>query len=239
MSLTTAPFEERKDVLFIGNMNHLPNQDAVSWYVTRIHHLVREKQHNCLLHIVGTPVHYIPEWIRENAKNLGVNILGYVKDVRPLFNSVLATVAPLRFGAGVKGKIGQSLAYGVPVVSTAVGAEGMHLTGLEVGIGRDEREFARVITSLHQNKTYWEMLRTGGQRVIKEKYSKEAAMQGIQKILRKAEHAVPCQLERTMKRRFTPTTSEEPGTQEYPSFVDRSRTRPPRSRRRTEVSRGW
>ena len=179
-------------------MNHLPNQDAVAWYIARIHQIVRTHIPNCTIHIVGSPTASIPQWIRDNPELFGVNILGYVTDVKPLFNSVLATVAPLRFGAGVKGKIGQSLAYGVPVVTTVVGAEGMHLTESDVGIARNEDEFADIITALHLNKTFWESLRKGGQRIIRNNFSRTVAMLGIKKILKMAEHSVSCRLTRAM-----------------------------------------
>ena len=116
------PFAERRGLLFLGNMRHRPNVDAVHFFVREILPHVREAVPQAELFIVGD---YAPPDIEAYASEGGVRLLGYVPDIAPLFASCRLMVAPLRFGAGVKGKIGEALSYGLPVVTTDIGAEGM------------------------------------------------------------------------------------------------------------------
>tara|TARA_R110002050_G_scaffold186792_3_gene321127 strand:- start:531 stop:1550 length:1020 start_codon:yes stop_codon:yes gene_type:complete len=164
-------------------MNHLPNQDAVSWYISSIHPLVRARLPHTKFYIVGSPVNNIPTWIRNNAELLGVEVLGYVADPRPLFNQVICSVAPLRFGAGVKGKIGQSLGLGVPVVTTVTGAEGMFLTEKEVLISSSEELFAENIAKLHTDGTAWSSYRASGIESVRENLSITSARKSLERIV--------------------------------------------------------
>jgi glycosyltransferase involved in cell wall biosynthesis len=91
--------------------------------------------------------------------NERVTVTGYIQDVTPYFLSHRVFVSPLRFGAGMKGKIGQSLEYGLPVVSTMVGAEGMGLTDeYDVLIADDKQHFAEQIIRLHEDEKLWNCL---------------------------------------------------------------------------------
>ncbi|MEO1341959.1 MAG: glycosyltransferase family 4 protein, partial [Cyanobacteria bacterium J06635_13] len=88
-----------------------------------------------------------------------VKVTGYIADVTPYFLSHRVFVAPLRYGAGMKGKIGQSLEYGLPIVSTAIGIEGMNLTNAENVLEADRaEEFARAIIRLCQEPNLWQKL---------------------------------------------------------------------------------
>ena len=86
-------------------------------------------------------------------------VAGLQRDVRPFFDSVKLSVAPLRFGAGVKGKINQSMAFGVPVVATSLAVEGMDLTDHEDILVADEPEdFARALIELYESEELWNRL---------------------------------------------------------------------------------
>ncbi|MGW8323943.1 MAG: glycosyltransferase family 4 protein, partial [Thermodesulfobacteriota bacterium] len=117
----TAGFAERRGVLFVGGFLHPPNEDAVRYLLEEIWPLVCEKRPTPPLYIVGN---HPPKWLLNN-RVAGVQVLGYIPDLAPLYEKVVASIAPLRFGAGIKGKINESMAYGVPVVTTSIGSEGI------------------------------------------------------------------------------------------------------------------
>ncbi|MBW1947335.1 MAG: glycosyltransferase, partial [Deltaproteobacteria bacterium] len=118
-----ATFEERRDMVFIGNFIHSPNVDAMVYFVKEVLPHIRNRINGIRLHIVGNNT---PSVIKKLEAD-DVLVDGYVKDLAPLFNSILLSVAPLRYGSGVKGKINMSMSYGVPVVATSCASEGAGL----------------------------------------------------------------------------------------------------------------
>ncbi|MDT7605058.1 MAG: hypothetical protein QOF61_3055, partial [Acidobacteriota bacterium] len=111
------------------------------------------------LHVVGDNV---PPEIAALA-SADVWVLGYVPDIEPLFASARVMVAPLRFGAGVKGKIGDALAHGLPVVTTSIGAEGMGFSdGVEALISDEPRAFADAVVRAYTDAALWQQLSDSG-----------------------------------------------------------------------------
>ena len=105
-----------------------------------------------------------------------IKIHGFVPDVDPLFDSCRLSVAPLRFGAGVKGKITQSMALGVPCVTTSVGAEGTFMEDGVRGMVADKApDFASAIEAAYQSKELWSKLREAGLRNIEQYFSPQVA----------------------------------------------------------------
>ena len=105
--------------------------------------------------------HALPE-LAAYASN-EVTITGYLADVDPIFQSCRVFIAPLRFGAGMKGKIGQALSYGLPVVTTPIGAEGMNLkNGSEAIIADGAREFVAALISVYNDSALWQRLSDRG-----------------------------------------------------------------------------
>jgi GT2 family glycosyltransferase/predicted Zn-dependent protease len=148
-------FEERTGLLFIGGYNHPPNVDGVIWLCETIMPLVWQQLSDVTVTLLGSNV---PEAVRQLA-NPRVNVLGYVEDVSPHFLNHRVFVAPLRYGAGMKGKVGQSLEYGLPLVSTTIGVEGMGLQDEEqVLVADSAEEFAQKIVRLYQDLTLWQRL---------------------------------------------------------------------------------
>lgn len=122
-------FEDRKGLMFIGSFAHPPNEEGIIWFIEYIFPLINRKIPDIHPTIVGSE----PTERLLNMANPSVTVTGYVEDVSEYFNDNKVFIAPLPHGAGVKGKIGQSFSYGLPVVTTSIGAEGMHLTdGLNV-----------------------------------------------------------------------------------------------------------
>lgn len=162
------PYAERKGLLFVGSFPHPPNRDAARWLVEEILPLVHQALPGVPVNIVGSqPTEEIMGLSRDN-----VTVLGWVPDLTHLYRSSRVFVAPLRYGAGMKGKVGESLSYGLPVVTTRIGAEGMGLEdGNDVLIADDAAGFAEAVVRLYESRELWSSVAAAGRRTIAERYS--------------------------------------------------------------------
>jgi glycosyltransferase involved in cell wall biosynthesis len=149
---TRAAYVARQDLLLLANYTHEPNADAAIWLVTEIMPRVWERIPNLQITLAGAePTPAVARLAGDR-----VRVTGYVPDVRPLFESARLFVAPLRYGAGMKGKIVQSLAHGLPVITTSIGAEGIGIASGENGlIADDVRAFANGILQLYSDEALW------------------------------------------------------------------------------------
>lgn len=162
------PFAERTGLFFIGGFQHRPNLDAVIYFLDEIFPLLLEKQPALQFHIAGSSTP--PEIFARNSANVTVH--GFVPDVSKLFQNSRVFVSPLRYGAGMKGKIGQSLSFGLPVVTTSVGAEGMSLTnGAEVLIADAPQQFADAVWRVYCDEVLWQTLSDAGYNFIEQNFS--------------------------------------------------------------------
>jgi GT2 family glycosyltransferase/glycosyltransferase involved in cell wall biosynthesis len=147
------PPHEREHLLFVGSFRHRPNADAVHFFAREVLPLVRKSLPGVELFVVGGDAP------KEFETYEGVRVLGYVPDIDPLYARSRVFVAPLRFGAGMKGKIGDALSYGLPVVTTTVGAEGMFLrNGEEALIADTAEDFAAAVARLYRDEELWRRL---------------------------------------------------------------------------------
>ncbi|MGL4759112.1 MAG: glycosyltransferase, partial [Patescibacteria group bacterium] len=145
-------FNEREGILFIGSYNHPPNIDAVLWLCQEIMPLVWHRKPDLKVTLLGSNP---TSEVQALANNL-ITVTGYINDLTPYFLSHKLSVSPLRYGAGMKGKIGQSLEYRLPVVSTAIGTEGMNLISEEnVLEANTTDEFAQQILRLVEDEVLW------------------------------------------------------------------------------------
>lgn len=189
-------FNEREHLLFIGNFAHRPNADAVHYFMRDIFPLVKSSLPSVKLNIVGDNVTTeIAAYASGNASG-DVQILGYVPDAAPLFQNSRLMVVPLRYGAGVKGKIGESLSYGLPVVTTSIGAEGIGLTdGVEALIADEPEAFAAAVVRAYEQGDLWERLAEHGYRHVEKYFMPEIVTQiintSVQKIAIKESTAAP------------------------------------------------
>jgi glycosyltransferase involved in cell wall biosynthesis len=143
------PFNERRGVAFIGGYSHEPNLDAARWLISEIMPLVRKRSADIECLLVGSDM---PEQLRRLCGD-GVVAVGYVKDLTEIFDRVRLTVAPLTYGAGIKGKVIESLAAGLPCVCTPVAAEGLELPqALRAGVAESAENLAALICDLHDNE---------------------------------------------------------------------------------------
>jgi GT2 family glycosyltransferase/predicted nucleic acid-binding Zn-ribbon protein len=173
-------FEERKGLMFIGSFAHPPNEEGIIWFIDYILPLIRKKIPDIHLTIVGSDA---TERLME-MQSKSITVTGYVEDVSEYFSNSKVFVSPLLHGAGVKGKIGQSFSYGLPVVTTGIGAEGMQLTdGLNVLVADSETDFANSVIALYNEKFLWQKLSTNCRQVIREQFSVDTIRAAMEKIL--------------------------------------------------------
>ncbi|WP_200976654.1 glycosyltransferase [Echinicola sp. 20G] len=155
-------YAEREGILFIGSYNHPPNIDAVVWMIEEIMPIIW-KEHAMPVTLLGSAP---TEKVKALASDL-VKVPGFVQDVEPYFVNHRLFVAPLRYGAGMKGKIGQSLAYQLPIVTTDVGAEGMGLKdGENVMLADSKEKFVAQILKVYQDEMLWKKLSDGSAQVL-------------------------------------------------------------------------
>jgi glycosyltransferase involved in cell wall biosynthesis len=161
----------RKSLLFVGGCSHQPNVDAVDMFVRHVMPAVWRRDASITLDVAGsgTPP------ARLTGVDQRVRLLGWLEDLVPPLYDSLALVAPIRFGAGMKGKIGLALAHGLPVVTTEVGAEGFGLVHGETGlIAHTTDEIAAHCLQLAGDASLWARLSSNGQALVRRTLSPEA-----------------------------------------------------------------
>jgi O-antigen biosynthesis protein len=170
---SASSFGERAGLLFVGGFMHQPNVDAVHWLVEEILPLVRMHLPQVMLTIVGP--NPPPEFANRNHQ--GVAVLGRVSEERleELYQSHRLVVAPLRYGAGIKGKIIEAMKYGVPTITTSVGAEGIANSSQTLFVADDAQTFSEKLINVYQNRQLWEAASFESRATVKSHYSKAAA----------------------------------------------------------------
>lgn len=157
------PRAGRSGVLFVGGFAHHPNRGAALDLAEQVMPAVWDELGDVTLTIVGSNP---PPELQALAGDR-VEVRGWVPDLRPLLAGSVAMAAPLGYGAGVKGKVVESMAAGLPVVTTAVGAEGLAVEhGRDLLIGEDSAEIARQIIELHRDAAFWARLSDNGRDVV-------------------------------------------------------------------------
>ena len=142
-------FDSRSGLLFVGGFNHPPNVDAMIWFVNEILPHVLVEIPDITLSIVGSNV---PRSI-ELLDGPNVEVLGFLSDeeLAIRFSSIKIAVVPLRFGAGVKGKVIESVQQNVPIISTSIGVEGIPESDQVIEVSDDAEEFAKKLIQLYKN----------------------------------------------------------------------------------------
>jgi len=175
-----APASQRKDVLFVGGFEHPPNTDAVTYLVREVMPHVWQHHPDVSVAIVGGSA---PREVEELASSR-VDIRGWIADLDPILSSSRTMVVPVRFGAGVKGKITQGLAAGLPVVTTEVGAEGLDgEDGANMLICDDAEGLAERIVRVVEDDALWRSLSRGGRELIASRCSLEVLDERLREVL--------------------------------------------------------
>jgi O-antigen biosynthesis protein len=170
---TQIPFKRRCGVAFIGGYGHEPNLDAARWLISEIMPLVRKQKRGrdieCFL--VGSNM---PEQLRQLCTN-GVVALGYVEDLAEIFDKVRLTIAPLTFGAGIKGKVIESLSAAIPCVCTPFAAEGLDFSeALQSCVAETAADLAALICDLHNDEQANKNCGQAGLDYVRAAFSEEA-----------------------------------------------------------------
>lgn len=175
-----AEFAERKDIWFVGGFQHQPNVDAVIWFARSIWPRVRQALPDLRFHIVGSKITAEVQALAGN----GIEVHGFVEDINRFLDGCRMSVAPLRYGAGVKGKVNQSMAYGQPVVATPIAVEGMEIeAGTDALVAEAADEFADAVVQLYQDADLWLRLSDAGLANIQSHFSFNAAREALARIL--------------------------------------------------------
>lgn len=174
-------FDQRCDLVFVGGFGHPPNVDGVGWLLREVFPLIHAALPQVVLHIIGQ---HPPQELQALASSLpGVRLHGYVADIDPYMDGCRIGLAPLRFGAGVKGKVNLSMAHGQPVVATGCAAEGMHLRdGHDVLIADAATDFADAVVRLYSDPVLWQRLAMAGLDNIQRHFSLEAARSTVAEV---------------------------------------------------------
>jgi GT2 family glycosyltransferase/glycosyltransferase involved in cell wall biosynthesis len=164
-------YELTDGLLFIGGYNHTPNVDAAVWLVEEIMPLVWTRLPHVPVTLLGSNP---PERVRSLAGDR-VHVPGFINDVSPFFRRSRLFVAPLRFGAGINGKIGHALTFSLPIVTTPVGASGFGLAhGVTAMVVDNARSFADAIVELYGDADRWQALSDASPHVLEEFRSEHA-----------------------------------------------------------------
>ncbi|WP_026776538.1 glycosyltransferase [Polaribacter sp. Hel_I_88] len=165
-------FEERKHFVFIGNFFHKPNVDAVITLKKEIWSEIREYLPEAEMHIYGA---YVNQQIQElHNKKEGFIIKGFAEHSKEVIENAKVLLAPLSFGAGIKGKLTEAMICGTPSVTTSIGAEGMHNNLPWNGfIENDFHQFSKKAIELYSDKSIWKNAQENGIEIINNIYDKE------------------------------------------------------------------
>ncbi len=173
-------WDNTEGLVFIGNYNHPPNEDAVFYFVENVFPLIQARIQGIKLYLIGS-------YMRDSMKALAsesIRVLGWVENVEPELVKHRVFVSYLRYGAGMKGKIGQAMALGLPVVSTSIGSEGMGLKDCETVMVADDPEiFADKVCRVYKDKELWEGISGKGKNYIYRQYGTEAVKEKLKGFL--------------------------------------------------------
>jgi glycosyltransferase involved in cell wall biosynthesis len=166
-------------LLFVGGFAHQPNVDGIIWFCREIAPILRASGFSFQLDVVGSNAN-------EGIMALGaddINVIGFVSDetLQALYEDADLVIAPLRFGAGVKGKVVEAMAYGVPVVTTDVGAQGIDPSGEILFLGNEPAAFARMVQAAAQRPAATDRA-LAAIAFVKEHYSQQAMSRTFESI---------------------------------------------------------
>jgi len=169
---TAAPgFEERAHFLSIGNFRHAPNWDAVLWMKTTLWPLIRARLPRAQLHIYGayTP----PKATALHNPAQGFHIMDWAEDALEVMSAARVCLAPLRFGAGIKGKLLDAMLCGTPSVTTPIGAEAMHGDAPWPGaVALDANTFAEQAVQLYEDPARWQQAQIQASALLQQRYQR-------------------------------------------------------------------
>lgn len=164
-------FSGRRGLLFVGGFEHHPNVDAAKFLAHEVFPLIQQRLGSIQLTLVGSKP---PAEVRSLARS-GIDVTGWVADLRPYYDRARVVIAPVRFGAGVKGKIGEALSFGVPTVTTAIGVEGIALQpGRDILVADSPEDIADAVASIYEYEDRWTAQAAAGAAAIEAQFGRHA-----------------------------------------------------------------
>ncbi len=172
-------FDQRKDIMFVGGFTHTPNADAVLWFTKEILPSILERIPELRFYIIGSNA---PLEI-QNLANDHVIVKGFVSDeeLAHLYHNCRISVVPLRYGAGIKGKVIEAMRYGMPVVTTSVGAEGIEGAERILCIEDEAQAIASKLAGLYNNDVKLTRMSEKSFEYIRNNFSEESAWRIVAK----------------------------------------------------------
>jgi len=153
-----------RELLFVGGFKHAPNADGLLWFVREIWPAIKREVPEASLTVVGS--HPPPEVLSLSEVD-GIEVKGYVSETAPYLDRAAVSVAPLRYGGGMKGKVCEALASGLPVVTTSFGAQGLQaISGEHLIIADDAENFGQGVVGLLRDASRSERLGRSGQSLL-------------------------------------------------------------------------
>ena len=178
---------DHPELLFVGAFSHEPNVDAVTYFAREIWLQIVAQVPQVHWSIVGGK----PTKEIRNLASERISVMGYVPQTKPYLMRSWVSIAPLRFGAGMKGKVGEAMAAGLPVVTTAYGVQGFDvMAGKHLLIADDASAFAASVIQLLQDRTLRERIGESGRAFIEERFSTKAVDRILQDLTNNL-HRVP------------------------------------------------
>ena len=173
-------YDDREGFYFVGGFEHPPNVDAVLWFGAEVLPAIRRELPRATFHVLGSKT---PEAVHA-LEGEGVVVTGHVPEMERYLLGCRLSIAPLRYGAGIKGKVTQSLAWGLPCVMTPIAAEGIGLThGTDALIAEEPADFARSVIDAYRDRELWQRLSAAGRQRIRERFSPEVARAALAALL--------------------------------------------------------
>jgi glycosyltransferase involved in cell wall biosynthesis len=178
------PAAGRAGLMFLGGFGHAPNVHAAIHLVEDLLPAIRDELGPVGLTIVGSRP---PAAVKALADVEGVEVTGFVEDLAPWFERSRVMVAPLLYGAGVNGKLTHSMACGLPIVTTPVGAEGLRARdGVDLLIGEDDDAFAAAVARVYRDDALWARMSRAGLALAAELFGPRVAREALAEILERA-----------------------------------------------------
>ncbi|MCF6264168.1 MAG: glycosyltransferase [Xanthomonadales bacterium] len=169
-------FSERQNIFFIGGYQHPPNVDSAIWLAKEIWPLIHKQLPGVNCFLLGSKA---PKVVQELSGD-GLIFRGFVEVLEPWLDNCRIALAPLRYGAGVKGKVNMSMSFGQPVVASNIAVEGMYAeNGREVLVADDAETFAAEVVRLYQDEALWNKLSENGLKNVEKHFSFAAAQKNI------------------------------------------------------------
>ncbi len=166
-------------LVFVGNFEWSANVDAMLYFCAEVLPLIEERVADVKLNIVGNA----PPAEIKNLARANVEVHGFVADLEPILRSCAISIAPLRYGGGLKGKVTEAMANGLPVVTTSVGLQGMNcIPGESVMAGDTPQAFADAVVRLMLDRSCYENVRKNAWEVVDKTYSEKAVAKQVDAI---------------------------------------------------------